>query len=112
NQQVSDGARQLNTMATQVAALNKQIVVNEMGQQQANDLRDQRDSLLDQMAQLVQITTTTNGDGSVNVLLGNRALVQGFTADSVVAQAGGNGMVQLQYGSDNAAVTLNGGSLK
>jgi flagellar hook-associated protein 1 len=112
NDQVGQAAQQLNGMASQIATLNKQIVTNEFGGQQANDLRDQRDALLDQMAQLVQISTTTNADGSTNVLIGGRAMVQGFTVDSVVAQAGVGGMYQLQYASDNAAVALNGGTLK
>jgi flagellar hook-associated protein 1 FlgK len=112
NEQVSQSVQQVNSLAGQIATLNQQIVKNEFGGQNANDLRDQRDMLLDQLAELVPITTTTNANGSVNVLIGGRALVQGYTVDSLVAVPGAGGMYDVRYASDSALVSLTSGEIQ
>jgi flagellar hook-associated protein 1 FlgK len=112
NEQVSQSVQQVNSLAGQIATLNQQIVKNEFGGQNANDLRDQRDMLLDQLAELVPITTTTNANGSVNVLIGGRALVQGYTVDSLVAAPGAGGMYDVRYASDSALVSLTSGEIQ
>ncbi|NQD38063.1 flagellar hook-associated protein FlgK [Permianibacter sp. IMCC34836] len=54
---------------------------------QPNDMRDQRDRLLDELATLTNVTTIDQADGSTSVFLGNgQALVIGVVYNTVVAQ--------------------------
>ncbi len=67
-------------LAQQVADLNRQIVVAEGGAAgQANGLRDQRDQVLKQLSQLIDIRTTEESSGIVNVYVGSEPLVIGTT---------------------------------
>jgi flagellar hook-associated protein 1 FlgK len=113
NDQVYARVQEMNSDASQIAALNRQISQVEAIGQQANDLRDRRDLLVDHLAGMAQVTTTENPDGSINVLLGSRALVQGSTVDSLTTTATGpGGMWEVRFASDNALATLTSGELR
>ncbi|MBT8117656.1 MAG: flagellar hook-associated protein FlgK, partial [Gammaproteobacteria bacterium] len=65
--------QQVNQLASSIASLNVQIIEargNAAGQP-PNDLLDQRDQKLLELAELVSITTTTQEDGSLNVFIGS-----------------------------------------
>lgn len=65
------------SLAQQIADLNSEIVTAEGGLGQANGLRDQRDALLKQLSQLVDIRTVNQENGSANVYIGSDPLVLG-----------------------------------
>jgi len=65
----------VNDYAKQIANLNKQISMVETGGMKANDLRDQRDLVLDKLSSLVKFTSVESAEGSVNVYVGNHQLV-------------------------------------
>lgn len=60
---------ELDNYASQVAQLNQQIVEVQQSGQNPNSLMDQRSTFLDKMAQLANITVTSNSDGSVSVAI-------------------------------------------
>lgn len=65
-----------NRIAEQIASLNGQIVTAEGGSAgQANNLRDQRDQLLKQLSEMVNIRTMEQPSGSVDVYIGSEPLV-------------------------------------
>ncbi len=71
-QQTADTAVQsnvatINNAATEIANLNGQIASVLAGGQQPNDLMDQRDLLLDKIANTIPITTSTQPNGMVTV---------------------------------------------
>lgn len=66
-----------NSLAKQIAALNGRIVASEAGGQQANDLRDARDTAVDQLAALGSVQSLPQADGSVQVTFGTYTLVDG-----------------------------------
>ncbi|HXE51403.1 MAG TPA: flagellar hook-associated protein FlgK, partial [Tepidisphaeraceae bacterium] len=69
-------AQNADNLASQVASLNRQIVVAEGGSGgTANGLRDQRDAVLKQLSQLMNVTTVQQPDGAVDVYVGSEALV-------------------------------------
>jgi flagellar hook-associated protein 1 FlgK len=77
--------------------------------QTANDFRDRRDLLMDQLAQLVQVSSTENADGSIVVSMGSQVLVNGVTAKTdlyTAPNAGNGGLVDVTYGSGGPAATL------
>lgn len=73
--QVSLTVTAINNDATQIANLNKQIAQVETTGLKANDLRDQRDKLMDDLSGMVKITTVESADGSANVFIGSHQLV-------------------------------------
>ena len=73
NSRISADVTQINSIASAISTLNKQIVVGtaQDGGQPPNELIDQRDQLVSNLSQLVGITTTTDSNGSLNVFVGN-----------------------------------------
>lgn len=78
-----DSVAKTNRLAAAVADLNTQIQTVEtrrFNPQQANNLRDQRDELTHQLARLVDISATSESDGTLTLTIGGEDLVRGGTA--------------------------------
>lgn len=56
NYEVKNQVSRINSLATQVATLTKQINTVEIGGENANDLRDQRANLIDELSEIVNVT--------------------------------------------------------
>jgi len=67
----------LNQIGAQIADLNRQISYQELGSQKANDLRDQRDFLVDQLSQFADVRVIDRANGTTAVLIGAMAFVDG-----------------------------------
>jgi flagellar hook-associated protein 1 FlgK len=87
---VQAGVESLNNLAGQVATLNSQIFQAELGGVEAGDLRDQRDTLLDQMSALTNITTHEYSNGIFEVNIGGVSLVRGGTTRKLTAMGDGS----------------------
>src|SRR5882757_368896 len=76
NSRLTSEVAEINTLSEGVAKLNEQIATafGSTGQP-PNDLLDQRDKLLDKLAQKVNISTLAQDDGAVNVFIGNGQLL-------------------------------------
>ncbi len=59
----------------QIAELNVQIAETEGGVGQANTLRDQRDSLVNEISEMFDVTTIDQANGAVDVLVGSMPVV-------------------------------------
>ncbi|MEM0955692.1 MAG: flagellar hook-associated protein FlgK [Pseudomonadota bacterium] len=84
--QVEDTVRDINSLATNIASLNQQIVSETVraGGQPPNDLLDQREQQLNALAEKVGINSVTVDQGAVNVFLGSgQALVIGSEVSSL-----------------------------
>jgi flagellar hook-associated protein 1 FlgK len=76
----------LNSAAKQVASLNQQIAALKGNGQPPNQLLDQRDLLVKQIAQTINVTTIEADDGSVGVFIGGgQNLVLGSNANTMKA---------------------------
>ena len=73
NNRITQDVTQINSIASSISALNKQIVIGTAsgGSSPPNELLDQRDQLVSNLSQLVGVTTTTEANGSLNVFIGN-----------------------------------------
>ena len=85
NYEVKNQVSRINSLATQVATLTKQINTVEIGGQNANDLRDQRANLIDELSQIVNVTVTEREVGKVGmteyvVRLDGQILVDNYEA--------------------------------
>jgi flagellar hook-associated protein 1 len=65
----------LNDLLNQVGLLNGQILGVEVGGATANDLRDQRDALLAEIAGIAAVTVVEREDGTADVILNGRTMV-------------------------------------
>ncbi|RKP45357.1 flagellar hook-associated protein FlgK [Pararobbsia silviterrae] len=107
NTELTGAVSQINTLSSQIASLNKQIVTAEASSgQPANQLLDQRDAAVNQLAQLVGATTTDNADGSINVTIGNgQSLVNGQYSYNLttVASSSNSSELDIAYQVTNSA---------
>jgi flagellar hook-associated protein 1 FlgK len=73
NGSITSDVSQINSLAASIATLNQQIVVatGQAGGQAPNELLDQRDAALSSLSKLVGVTTSTDGNGALNVSVGN-----------------------------------------
>ncbi|MDF2500948.1 MAG: flagellar hook-associated protein FlgK [Anaerosporomusa subterranea] len=73
---------QVNQITSEIASINKQVTLVEVGgKDHANDLRDRRDYLTDQLSKLMKINVYEDKDGNYNINSGNLTLVS--VAESV-----------------------------
>jgi len=88
NTQIASSVDEINSLASQVAEMNHQILLMESSAagQPVNDMLDQRDELINQLSKIINTDTVRQSDGSVNVYVGNgEALVVGAQALSLQA---------------------------
>lgn len=76
---LSIAVEEANRLVRGVAELNGQIVSTEVGTAVANDLRDQRDRLVEELSELIDVTSVSQAGGGVDLLVGSSPLVLGAT---------------------------------
>jgi flagellar hook-associated protein 1 FlgK len=111
-QQASDGIAKANSVATQIVQLNQQLIRSAANGSDQTGLLDQRDTLLQQLAGLADVTTTFAANGSVTVQLGGAggpSLVNSAGAATLNATTAANGTIAFDVGG--TAVSPSGGSL-
>ncbi|MEO7774845.1 MAG: flagellar hook-associated protein FlgK [Steroidobacteraceae bacterium] len=119
NSRVASEAVSITTDAQALARLNQQIISSQSATGQApNDLLDQRDRLLADLATHVSVSTVRQDDGSVNVFIGKgQPLVLGGNAASIVTTRDPfdtqrlNLAFQTPGGTVELGSTISGGSL-
>lgn len=79
-------ATQASSLLSSIADLNGQIKRMEGLGDNANDLRDRRDLLTDELSKLVNVTVTETDDGYV-INMGNMSLVDGTAAETLTGAA-------------------------
>ena len=87
--QIGAAVEEVNGLASGIADLNRQIAegIGQAGGAAPNDLLDQRDAMIEELSGLVAVQTLPQGDGTVNVMIGNgQNLVMGSTAVTLSAQ--------------------------
>lgn len=119
-QQVGSTVTQINSITGNIASLNAQIRAAEGGTGQTpNQLMDQRDSLIDQLSQYVNVNAVTQSDGQMDIYVGSgQALVVGSSAQTLAATPDPTDATKLNIGiqNSNGAITditpeITGGTL-
>ncbi len=81
NNEVKDAVQQINSIANNIASLNKQINQVETTYGNANDLRDQRNKLIDDLSQIVNVDVTETDLGynmtELSIYINGQVLVSG-----------------------------------
>ena len=80
NARIEGAVRDINSLARRLGELNDQIVRASATGAAPNDLLDARDQILNRLSKIVGVNTVRQGDGAVNVFIGNgQPLVVGNT---------------------------------
>jgi flagellar hook-associated protein 1 FlgK len=96
-----------------IASLNQQIVAAQAGGGSADQLVDQREETLENLAGLANFSTTTQANGAVDVSLGGVTMVSGGSVtDQLQAYADSSGNQQVRAQKAGTPLTLTGGSIE
>jgi len=117
NEEVRNMVPEINSLAERIAAMNVHIRAAELGDIKANDMRDERDRLIDQLARLVNITTRERTDGQVDILISGDVLVNGDNTRELVAQRNPAldperaDLVDIRFADNDSLVNVRSGEL-
>jgi len=77
NARLGSLVRNANEQLNQIARLNEQITASEAGSAKNNPLRDQRDQLVRELSEVMEVTTIEQASGAIDVLVGSSPVVLG-----------------------------------
>lgn len=124
NELVYMKVQDINGLASQIASLNDQIATVQLSGNQPNDLKDQRDLLLDKLSKIINVSYRETSTGSVTVNIGGKNLVSGTNVNQLVAQQNNDptpimlinpayGRVyDIRWADDSSSVYITGGEIK
>lgn len=99
--------RSINGLASQIATLNRQIYANELDGRHANDLRDKRDLLIDELSKMVNVRVKEAEDGKFTVSIGGVTLVDHMEV-SVLKLEEEDGNIIFKWGNGSEAIVQSG----
>lgn len=99
---------QLNGITKQIYNLNEQIVSSPG----ANDLLDQRDSLIEQLNQISGVSTVQDNSGRYSVYVGGTTLVDATGSYDMSVSIDASNKMQFNVGSTDITSSLTGGQIK
>lgn len=120
NAEVVSTIDDVNLLVKQITALNIQVKQAQFSGQNANDLRDTRQGLVNELATKIDVHTIENDEGQMTIFVGDgKALVEGELSGSLrgVFSPDNEGFVNVSFVSSTGTVTdinskLEGGSLQ
>lgn len=75
NEDIEIKVAEINNLGSEIASINSRINQLELAGESANDLRDQRDLLIDQLSSYVDVTVRENERGNITVYMGSMGFV-------------------------------------
>lgn len=110
--EIKDTVDRINNITKRIAELNELVLKIEGSGAYANDFRDERNLLLDELSSLGDIQVIHGK--SVTVLMEGRAVVDyaNYEELQAVPDSDKNGLVKLQWKSDGSKVTIQHGKIK
>jgi len=108
--------RAVDELLTQVADLNVQIARSELGGSAgpANDLRDRRDALVNEISEYLPISVLEQPNGMTDILVNSQPLVQGSASLGVKVQTevnGGEQQLKLRVKDNGTLLSLSSGQI-
>jgi len=105
---------QINTIARQIRDMNEQIIKIESTGDNANDLRDKRDLLLDELSRIINFTAVESDKGGVVIYIHGKPLVSDTDITELTTQANplNNGLLDVVWSDDLSLVQIEKGNLK
>ena len=113
SEEISAIIERINTIAGSVAELNNKVAQIEAdGEHQANDLRDRRDLLLEELAEYVDFTSFEDRFGRITVVVGERNLVEGEYVTTMNFSEAFDGTVSITMDSVDITDTIGSGRVE
>ncbi|REL26031.1 flagellar hook-associated protein FlgK [Thalassotalea euphylliae] len=109
NGEISEIAKQISEISTEIANINERVLhSNSPGQPgQPNDLLDERDRLINKLAEFTSVNTVTDANGVMTVMIGSgNTLVAGTTPLSLQVIPGDPDPLQTQVAIASANTTI------
>lgn len=111
NREISTTLSEVNAKAEQVADLNLNIQRLTNRGTAPNDLMDQRDQLITDLSELVNVQTIEQADGQTTVLVSGAALVVGNNAMDLQSRTNSNNEVEIFADSAEPNIAISAGEL-
>lgn len=110
NQQIKDAVKRVNEIGAEIFEMNKQIVKAESGNEIANDYRDHRNMLLDELSEYASISYHEDVDGRVLVNIeGTMFVSQDFVYQMQTVKKEENNLLDVTWGEDVPVFNLSQG---
>jgi len=91
NHDIDTKVDQINNVSAEIADLNQMIATAELTGNTANDLRDRRDLLVDQLSQWVNVSILEQDNGTFTVLMGGMSIVDGNSSLDIAVETQSDG---------------------
>lgn len=110
--------QEINRLSEQIADLNEKIISMEAGGQSANDYRDQRDLMLQELSKSIDINTSEDTTGAVSVFVASgRPLVAGSMTWQLSTETNASGLQDVVWVDGSGSTTnitsdISGGNLR
>ncbi len=99
----------------EIASINRTITESEIGDAESSGLRDQRDALVTELSQLIDVNVFENSSGAYDIYSGSTPIVQGARNRGVeiqrVTDDNGELSVRVELRSDSTPLPVSGGSI-
>lgn len=108
NDQVKQAISEINSLTARIADLNNKIVSAEITGQNANDVRDQRDQAVNDLAERIDISVLAGANGSLSVFVGRgQVVVENNVSRNLLAveSLDNGGLVNVQYDTGSTRST-------
>ncbi len=112
--QILQQVNRADELLTQIATLNTAIINAEQGQGSDGTLRDQRDSMVLELATMIDVTTVEQPSGAVNVLIGSQPIIDGGNSRGLEANfksVNGELTVEVLVTQTQEVVRIDSGSI-
>lgn len=117
NEEVRNTVPAINSLAETIAQLNRTIRDIEVNGTRANDIRDERDNKIDELAKIVNIAYREQENGQVDILVGGDPLVSGTRVRALKVEAVSTidpergDFLEVRFEDRDLKVNLSGGTL-
>lgn len=117
NEEVRGLVPEINSLTGRIAELNRSIRDIELNGTRANDIRDDRDLLVDELAKISNISYREDDSGAVNILIGGDPLVTGTRVRELKAEPTSTidpsrgDLLEVRFVDKDSKVNVQGGKL-
>jgi flagellar hook-associated protein 1 FlgK len=113
NTSIQNGVTASNQDLSQIASLNQQIMEAQDAGGTADQLVDEREQTIENLSGYVNLTTSAQSNGAIDVSIGGVTMVSGDTTpDSLATYTNSSGQLLVQAQTAGTPLTLSGGSIE
>ena len=105
---IENKVAEINSLATRIADINLQVIRSESDGRMANDFRDKRDLLVEELTQIVNIDITEDSKGGMNIFVGGQALVYTTAYNQIQSVPRADGQFDVKWANGSAFQAENG----